>query len=162
MKDYYQYFVNKGNHPDKQDILDLEKQYQFQIFNDDQAKLIIEKMIKVSRRYEKPIAIRIKYEDKVYEYIMEGFNESSKAWLDRKEKVCCETHHSSYYIFLDNIDSHCYDYMVDDDSYGIWGGSFPLIINNEMKGSITVSGLRPQEDHSVIIDSLKEILEKRG
>ena len=52
MKDYYQYFVNKGNHPDKQDILDLEKQYQFQIFNDDQAKLLIEKMIKVSRRYE--------------------------------------------------------------------------------------------------------------
>ena len=158
MKDYYQYFVSKGNHPDSQAILDLEKQYQFKEFNDDKAKLLIETMVKVSRRYEKPIAVRIKYEDKVYEYIMEGFNEGSKVWLDRKEKVCRETKHSSYYIFLDNINSHCYDYMVDDESYGICGGSFPLRVNEEFKGTITVSGFRPQEDHSVIIDSLKEIL----
>lgn len=158
MKDYYQYFVNKGNHPDALDILNQEKEYQFKEFNKEIAEKLIAIMVKVSRRYEKSIAIRIKYEDKVYEYIMDGFNEGSLSWLDRKTKVCEETKHSSYYIFLDNINSHLYDYMVNDESYGICGGSFPLMMNDEFKGTITVSGFRPQEDHQVIIDSLKEFL----
>ena len=158
MKNYYQYFVDKGNHPDEKAILDLEKQYQFKDFNEEQANVLIEIMTKISQKYEKPIAIRICYEDKVYEHMMEGYSSSSRPWLERKEKVCFETQHSSYYIFLNNMRTHMYDNMIDDESYGICGGSFPLVVNHEFKGCITVSGLRPHEDHNVIIESLKTIL----
>ena len=50
---------------------------------------------------------------------------------------------------------HLYDYMIDDESYGIYGGSFPLYENDAFVGTITFTGLRPQEDHGVIIQVLE-------
>ena len=52
------------------------------------------------------------------------------------------------------MQSHLYDYMIDDESYGIYGGSFPLYENDAFVGTITFTGLRPQEDHGVIIQVL--------
>jgi len=63
--------------------------------------------------YDKPFASRIVYRDKI---IAEYSELKNTSWLNRKEKVCYETKHSSYYIFLDNMQSHLYDYMIDDES----------------------------------------------
>lgn len=159
MDNYFAYFAAKGNHPSKNDVLALESKLVFDEFNDDIATAIIEKGLEVAKEnYNRPIGIRIFLKDNLYkQYLMEGVSEG---WLLRKEKVCLETKHSSYYIFLDNIDTHQYDYMIDDESYGICGGSFPLIVNNEFTGVITCTGLRPQEDHQVVVDSLKNVLHK--
>ena len=70
-----------------------------------------------------PFASRIIYKDKI---IVEYSELENTSWLNRKEKVCHETKRSSYYIFLDNMQSHLYDYMINDESYGICGGSFSL------------------------------------
>lgn len=158
MKDYYQYFVNKGNHPDKNDILKQEE-YQFKTFNQNIARQIIQQIIEVAKEYNKPFASRIIYKEKVIAMYNELENIS---WLSRKEKVCHETKHSSYYIFLDNMQSHLYDYMINDESYGICGGSFPLYEKDEFVGSITFTGLRPQEDHGVIIQALEKIFQEEN
>lgn len=158
MKDYYQYFVNKGNHPDKNDILKQEE-LRFKDFNQNRARQIIQQIIEVAKEYDKPFASRIIYKDKV----IAEYNElENTSWLNRKEKVCHETKHSSYYIFLDNMQSHLYDYMINDESYGICGGSFPLYENDEFVGSITFTGFRPQEDHDVIVQTLEKIFQENN
>ena len=158
MKDYYQYFVNKGNHPNKNDILKQEK-LRFKAFNQNIARQIIQQIIEAAKEYDKPFASRIIYKDKV---IVEYNELENTLWLNRKEKVCHETKHSSYYIFLDNMQSHFYDYMINDESYGICGGSFPLYENDEFVGSITFTGFRPQEDHGVIVQVLEKIFQEKN
>lgn len=159
MDNYFAYFANKGNHPNKNDIFALESKLVFNEFNENVASTIIEKGLEVAKeKYNRPIGIRIFYKGNLCkQYLMEGIHDS---WLLRKEKVCLETKHSSYYIFLDNIDTHQYDYMIDDESYGICGGSFPLIVKGEFVGVITCTGLRPQEDHQVVVDSIEKVLHK--
>jgi uncharacterized protein (UPF0303 family) len=160
MFDYYHYFVEKGNHPDKKDILNSEQQLVFEQFNQEIANRLIHQMIDESKKYEKPISVRIIYQNKV---VAEYFGkEESLDWLQRKEKVCYEIQHSSYYVFLDNIDTNKYDYMITDETYGICGGSFPLIVNHQFEGTITVTGLRPHEDHQVVVDALRKVLEERN
>ena len=52
--------------------------------------------------------------------------------------------------------------MIDDEIYGICGGSFPLYENDEFVGTITFTGLRPQEDHGVIIQVLEKVFQERN
>ena len=85
-------------------------------------------MIEAAKAYAKLFSSRIVYRDKI---IAEYSELENTSWLNRKEKVCYETKHSSYYIFLNNIQFHLYDFMIDDESYGICGGSFPLYENDE-------------------------------
>ena len=84
-------------------------------------------MIEAAKAYAKLFSSRIVYRDKI---IAEYSELENTSWLNRKEKVCYETKHSSYYIFLNNIQFHLYDFMIDDESYGICGGSFPLYEND--------------------------------
>ncbi|MBM6929691.1 heme-binding protein [[Clostridium] spiroforme] len=156
MDNYYEYFAEKGNHPDKHDVLKQEESLVFCHFNKEMASKLIENIIAIAKNYHKSISARIIYEEKMLsEY------HSDNSWLERKEKVCLETKHSSYYAFLDNMDSHQYDYMIHDESYGICGGSFPLIVNQQLKGTITVSGLRPNEDHDVVVAAIKKYKEEK-
>ena len=65
--------------------------------------------------------------------------------------------HSSYYIYLENEENGTYQADEKDESLIICGGGFPLIIQNELRGSIHVSGLAHDEDHQVIVDCLRKI-----
>ena len=42
MFDYYEYFVSKGNHPDKKEILELENQLIFEDFDESMIHQIID------------------------------------------------------------------------------------------------------------------------
>ena len=78
-------------------------------------------------------------------------------WLDRKQKTVEKYGHSSYYIYLENEENGTYQADEKDESFVICGGGFPLIIHDELRGSILVSGLVHDEDHQVIVDCLRKI-----
>lgn len=158
MENYYNYFVNKGNHPNKLDILKEEHKYIFEYFNLQTAALIMDKIIDEAKYYNRPFAARIVYNNKIIrQCFVNSYNEKSIKWLGRKERVCLETKHSSYFIFLDNIDTHNYNQMIFDEEYGLCGGSFPIFIKGVPAGAITVSGLRPHENHQVIVKALEKL-----
>lgn len=162
MFDYYHYFVEKGNHPSKEDILSLESDLRFSKMDQEIADEIIQRMKEHAKQYEKPIGGRIIYQNQVLgEFLIGDLGEDSLNWLTRKEKVCNEVKHSSYYAFLDSIYHGGYEHMINDESYGLCGGSFPIIIDGNMEGTITATGLRPNEDHEVVIDAIKYILTKK-
>lgn len=118
----------------------------------------MDKIIDEAKYYNRPFAARIVYNNKIIRRcFVNSYNEKSIKWLGRKERVCLETKHSSYFIFLDNIDTHNYNQMIFDEEYGLCGGSFPIFIKGVPAGAITVSGLRPHEDHQVIVKALEKL-----
>ncbi len=161
MENYYEHFVNKGNHPDKALILKQEDDYSFDNFNRDQALKLVNNIVAIAKKTDKKIGIKITINDEpIIQYYMDGLEyQGAKSWLDRKEKMVNLAHHSSYYAFLDNIKSHQYDKCIEDETYALCGGAFPLIVKGKMIGVIAVTGLRPNEDHQMIIDGLKTIKE---
>ena len=83
--------------------------------------------------------------------------EKGVIWLDRKQKTVEKYGHSSYYIYLENEENKTYQADEKDESLVICGGGFPLIIHDELRGSILVSGLVHDEDHQVIVDCLRKL-----
>jgi uncharacterized protein (UPF0303 family) len=50
-------------------------------------------------------------------------------------------------------------YLISSSTYAAHGGAFPLIIKNVgMVGTITVSGLPQQEDHELVVLTLRRFL----
>ena len=103
-------------------------------------------MIEAAKAYAKLFSSRIVYRDKI---IAEYSELENTSWLNRKEKVCYETKHSSYYIFLDNR-------LV----MAPMGTNFGE--QNQFVGTITFTGLRPQEDHGVIIQVLEKVFQEKN
>ncbi len=157
MENYYQYFKEKGNHPQKDDILSLEKTFNFSSFKRRDALELVYVIVEHAKKLNSHIGIRIVLENEiVIEYYDDHLDiKNAKSWIERKEKVTMNSTHSSYYCFLDSFDKTQYDEMILDESYALCGGSFPIRINGEYVGSITVTGRRPHEDHQIIIDGMR-------
>ncbi len=50
-------------------------------------------------------------------------------------------------------------YLISSSDYAAHGGAFPLIIRDVgVVGTITVSGLPQQEDHELVVTTLKQFL----
>lgn len=105
----------------------------------------------VRERQLRRIGIRIVIDDiLVFQYLMDGKNEDN--YLRGKEKVVKTTRQSSMYVF-DHQDE--YQDLVNDPSYCVSGGALPIIINNEIGGSISISGMTQELNHSLALEVLE-------
>ena len=141
----------------KEEVLQLEKELSFQEFNNHAAYQLGQIIVDhIEKNHLKNVRIRIVLDgDIVFQYLMDG--KKGVIWLDRKQKTVEKYGHSSYYIYLENEENKTYQDDEKDESLVICGGGFPLIIQNELRGSILVSGLVHDEDHQVIVDCLREL-----
>ena len=107
----------------------------------------------ISEEQLNPVRIRVVFDnDIVYQYMMDG--KKGDLWLNRKQKTVEETHESSLHVWLHQDK---YPHMIDNESYAVCGGGYPLIINNEFRGTFIVSGLAHQEDHQLILDAIERM-----
>ena len=128
----------------KKEVLQLEKELSFQEFNNHDVYQLGQIIVNhIEKNQLKNVRIRIVLDgDIVFQYLMDG--KKGVVWLDRKQKT---------------VEKENGTYQADekDESFVICGGGFPLIIQNELRGSILVSGLAHDEDHQVIVDCLREL-----
>ena len=131
----------------KKEVLQLEKELSFQEFNNHDVYQLGQIIVNhIEKNQLKNVRIRIVLDgDIVFQYLMDG--KKGVVWLDRKQKTVEKYGHSSYYIYLENEENGTYQADEKDESFVICGGGFPLIIQNELRGSILVSGLAHDEDH---------------
>jgi len=109
----------------------------------------------VVENHKRRIGVRITYKGLlVFQYLMDDKNEDM--WLKRKENTVMTTGHSGMYVF-----EHADEYkdLEDNDNYAICGGGFPIIEDGGVVGAICVSGMAHDEDHQLIVDTLKTLLE---
>ena len=110
----------------------------------------------VKERKLRRIGIRIMLENKlVFQFLMDGKNEDN--YLKGKENVVIKTGKSSMYIF-----EHKEDYLelLNDSNYCVSGGALPIMINGELKGSISISGMTQELDHALAQEVLENAYHK--
>ena len=141
------------------DILQQEKECVFETFHHAFALKFGLAIVNYIQSHQlKSVGVRIVYKDLlVFQYLMDGKNEDM--WLKRKERTVLESGHSSYYTFFHQDD---YPWMKDNDLYTLGGGGFPINEKGEIVGAICVSGLKHNEDHQLIVDSLMTLLKEEN
>jgi|GEM_PF-1439040 len=110
----------------------------------------------VKERKLRRIGIRVKLDDKlVYQYLMDGKNEDN--YLKGKENVVNKTGKSSMYVYEHKDD---YQELLNDSNFCVSGGAIPIIINNEIRGSISISGMTQELDHALATEILENAYHK--
>lgn len=110
----------------------------------------------VKERKLRRIGIRIKLDNKlVFQYLMDGKNEDN--YLKGKENVVEKTGKSSMFVY---DHQNMYTDLLKDSNYCVSGGSIPIIINNEVRGSISISGMTQELDHSLAREVLENAYHK--
>jgi len=110
----------------------------------------------VKERKLRRIGVRIRLDDKlIFQYLMDGKNEDN--YLKGKENVVIKTGKSSMYVF-DHKDD--YQELLNDSNYCVSGGAIPIIINNEIRGSISISGMTQELDHELAQEVLENAFNK--
>jgi uncharacterized protein (UPF0303 family) len=140
-----------------------EEEIQFASFTHDTALAVGMALLQEARKRGKAVAIDItRSGQQLFHFAMAGTTVDNGEWIKRKNNVVNRFGHSSYYvgISLKNAGQTMEEkYLVSSSDYAAHGGAFPLIIRNVgIVGTITVSGLPQQEDHDLVVSTLKEFL----
>ncbi|EOH97775.1 heme-binding protein [Enterococcus pallens] len=140
---------------DKHQVIQDEQKVVFNEFTHELGFKIAQRIIeKVKERQLKSVGVRILFDDLlVFQYLMDGKSEDN--WLKRKEKTVLDSGHSSLYVFFHQED---YKDWLNDEQYAVCGGGFPIIINDEVRGVIGVSGLKHDEDHALLTETVREFI----
>lgn len=136
----------------------MTKLITFEKFDNEDAYQIGCKLVeKVKNENLKNIRIRVVLgRDIVFQYLMNG--KSGDTWLNRKQNTVELFKLPSYQVWQENETSHCYEQYVNDERYAICGGGYPIVVDDNMIGSIIVSGLAHDEDHQIIVDVINEYM----
>ncbi len=142
-----------------------EEEIQFASFTNDTALAVGMALLQEARQRGKAVAIDITRSDlQLFHFAMEGTAIDNGEWIKRKNNVVKRFGHSSYYmgIYLKNAGQTMKEkYLLSSSDYAAHGGAFPLIIRGVgVVGTITVSGLPQQEDHELVVTTLKQFLLK--
>lgn len=140
---------------DKQQVIQDEQEVVFTEFTHELGFKIAQRIIeKVKEHQLKSVGVRILLDDLlVFQYLMDGKTEDN--WLKRKEKTVLDSGHSSLYVFFYQDE---YSGWINDEHYAVCGGGFPIIVKGEVRGVIGVSGLKHDEDHALLTETIREFI----
>ncbi|MBC8059840.1 MAG: heme-degrading domain-containing protein [Clostridiaceae bacterium] len=147
-----------------EEIEDQEKNLVFTRFDCSEALNIGLRLIEKGKNLSKGITIDImKNGHHLFHYSFEGTSPDNDEWIKRKNNVVTRFYKSSFNIGLKlkllnkSIEEK---YFLSPNEYAPYGGSFPIIIKDTgVIGTITVSGLSQEEDHNLVVETIREYLE---
>ena len=142
-----------------------EEDIQFTSFSHDTALTLGMALLQEARKRGKSVAIDITRSGlQLFHFSMEGTSVDNGEWIKRKNKVVNRFGRSSYAvgISLRNAGKTMEEkYLLSSHEYAAHGGAFPLIIKHVgVVGTITVSGLPQEEDHELVVTTLRQYLEQ--
>ena len=140
-----------------------EEEIQFSSFSNDMALAVGMALLEAAKSKGKPVTIDIaRNGQQLFHFAMEGTSLDNDVWIQRKNKVVNRFGHSSFFmgISLQSKGQTMEEkYLISSSEYAAHGGAFPLIIQGVgVVGTITVSGLPQQEDHELVVTTLKQFL----
>jgi len=147
-------------------LKDIEKQEEdlkFTKFDNNIALDLGLMLIEKGKKLDKAITIDItKNGHQLFHYSIEGSSPDNDEWVKRKNNVVNRFYRSSLYIGLKlklankSIEEK---YLISSKEYAPYGGAFPITIENTgVIGAITVSGLSQEEDHNLVVETIREYL----
>ena len=136
-----------------------EQTLQFNSFNHKTALDLGLLLIEKANKEQKSITIDItKHGQQLFHYACEGTSPDQDEWIRRKNKVVNRFYTSSLYLGtrLKSLNTSIEEkYLLSPLEYAPYGGAFPIILKGTgVIGTITISGLKQEEDHQFIVDVL--------
>ena len=146
-------------------LLQEEQELQFTFFNETTAWQLGTQMAEHAMRENLPITIDIaRGQQQLFHYSMLGTAADNDEWVKRKVRLVNRFGHSSFY--MGQLLKHKgktieQSYRISESEFAAHGGCFPIIVKGTgMVGTITVSGLPQEEDHKLVIQTLRDFLAK--
>jgi uncharacterized protein (UPF0303 family) len=146
-------------------LLDEEQELQFTSFNEAAAWKIGSSMVERCVKDNLPVTIDITRGDRqVFHASLKGASVDNDEWVKRKVRLVNRFGHSSFYmgqLLKSKGKTIEQAYLLSESDYAPHGGCFPVIVRNTgMVGTITVSGLPQEEDHKLVVESIRAFLAK--
>ena len=145
------------------DLLRQEEEIQFNSFDNNMAFVIGLALLDAAKSKGKGVTIDIaRNGQQLFHFAMQGTSRDNDVWVLRKNNVVNRFGHSSFYIGISlksqgqTIEEK---YLISSSEFAAHGGAFPLIIRGVgVIGTITVSGLPQEEDHELVVTTLRKFL----
>lgn len=147
-----------------EELLQEEKELVLSSFSNEDAFLVAQRIMEVIKENQYGgVAISVeRNKELLFFHLMEGTGEDNISWCKRKKNVADRYGHSSLYIGEKYIarGSTFEEYTkLDPAQYKAVGGSIPIILKGSgMVGTVTVSGLKPLEDHQVCAEGIRRLI----
>ncbi|MBK7450675.1 MAG: heme-degrading domain-containing protein [Anaerolineales bacterium] len=146
-------------------LLREEQELQFIRFNEATAWQLGTQMVEHAMRESLPITIDItRGQQQLFHYSMPGTAADNDEWVKRKVRLVNRFGHSSFYMgqMLKHKGKTIeQSYLISEGEFAPHGGCFPIIVKGTgMVGTITVSGLPQEEDHKLVVESIRSFLAK--
>ena len=146
-------------------LLDEEQELQFTKFNEDVAWQLGSQLVELARSRNLPVTMDITHgTHQLFHAALSGTSPDNDEWVKRKVRLVYRFGHSSFYMgqLLKSKGKRIEDaYLVSESEYAPHGGCFPVIVKGTgMVGTVTVSGLPQEEDHKLVVESLRAFLAK--
>lgn len=140
-----------------------ERSLVFQEFNEETALELGLSVLRKARQEQSAVTIDIRRGEQIlFHYAMSGTGPNNDRWVKRKSNTVQLIQKSSYRVGLelalkdDTLENR---QALDPEEYASHGGSFPIRVKGAgFIGAITVSGLPQEEDHALVVATLKEFL----
>ena len=146
-------------------LLLQEQELQFTRFNETTAWQFGSQIVGHAMRANLPITIDItRGQQQLFHYSMPGTAADNDEWVKRKVRLVNRFGHSSFY--MGQLLKHKgktieQSYLISESEFAAHGGCFPIILKGTgMVGTITVSGLPQEEDHKLVVESIRAFLAK--
>jgi uncharacterized protein (UPF0303 family) len=149
-----------------QELLQQEEELQFTSFSNEMALELGLALLNEARTRSKPATIDIsRHGQQLFHVAMAGTSADNDHWIRRKNNVVARFGHSSYYVGRqleragETMEAR---FLLSSQEFAAHGGAFPLLIRGVgVVGAITVSGLPQEEDHEVVVTTLRRFLASR-
>ena len=146
-----------------QQLLHEEEELQFTRFNEDTAWEIGSALVAQAVKENLPITVDItRGEHQIFHASRPGTSADNDEWVRRKVRLVYRFGHSSFYIgqLLKSKGKSLEEaYLISESTYAPHGGCIPVIVKGTgMIGTITVSGLPQEEDHKLVVNTIREYL----
>ncbi len=144
-----------------------EGELQFTKFNADVAWQLGSDLAARAKMEDLSITIDITQGDhQLFHFSRPGTSADNDEWVKRKVRIVYRFGHSSLYMgeLLRSKGKSLEDaYMISEKEYAAHGGCFPIVIRGSgVIGTITVSGLPQEDDHQVVVDTLRNYLKQEN
>jgi uncharacterized protein (UPF0303 family) len=144
-------------------LLEQERELQFASFNEATAWQIGSQLVERAQREGLPIVIDImRGTHQLFHASLSGTSPDNDEWVKRKARAVYRFGHCSLYmgeLLKSRNQTIEKDYLIPESKIAPHGGSFPIIIKDTgIVGTITVSGLPPQDDHKTVVEAIRNYL----
>jgi len=146
-------------------LLQEEDELQFTRFNESTAWQLGTQMMEHAMRENLSVTIDItRGQHQLFHFSMPGTAADNDEWVKRKVRLVNRFGHSSFY--MGQLLKHKgktieQSYLIPESEFAAHGGCFPIIVKGTgMVGTITVSGLPQEEDHKLVVESIRAFLAK--